>query len=164
MSATVPIVGRLTADAELRYSASGTAVARFTVVSSRRTKNQNTQEWEDADVTYWDCVAFKQLAENCVESLAKGTEVVLVGRAKQESWEDRQTGQKRSKISVVVEHIGPSLRAATAKVSKAGSSGGGGCQEFQQARGGAQQGSSDPWASAGPQGGGGGWGGDEPPF
>src|SRR4051794_39025661 len=98
MSATLPIVGRLVADAELRYSASGTAVARFTVVSSRRTKNQSTQEWEDADVTYWDCVAFKQLAENCVESLVKGTEVVLVGRAKQESWEDRQTGQKRSKI------------------------------------------------------------------
>ncbi|EFL29425.1 single-strand binding protein [Streptomyces himastatinicus ATCC 53653] len=164
MSATVPIVGRLTADAELRYSASGTAVARFTVVSSRRTKNQNTQEWEDVDVTYWDCVAFKQLAENCVESLVKGTEVVLVGRAKQESWEDRQTGQKRSKISVVVEHIGPSLRAATAKVSKAGS-GGGGRQESRQGRGGAQRvPEGDPWASGAPQGGGGGWGGDEPPF
>lgn len=168
MSATLPIVGRLTADAELRYSASGTAVARFTVVSSRRTKNQNTQEWEDADVTYWDCVAFKQLAENCVESLVKGTEVVLVGRAKQESWEDRQTGQKRSKISVMVDHIGPSLRAATAKVTKASSSGGGqGRQEFQQAR---QQGapSGDPWASQAPAAaGGGGRGGaetDEPPF
>ncbi|HEX5567473.1 MAG TPA: single-stranded DNA-binding protein [Streptomyces sp.] len=164
MSATLPLVGRLTADPELRYSASGTAVCRFTVVSSRRAKNPNTQEWEDADTTFWDCTAFKQLAEHCAESLTRGTEVVLVGRAVQESWEDRQTGQKRSKIAVKVDAIGPSLRNATARVTKA-SGQGGGREAFAQARqqSAGQQG--DPWGSGQQQSGGWGQGGDsEPPF
>ena len=170
MSAVLTIVGRLTSDAELRFSASGVAVAKFTVVSSRRVKNSNTDTWEDSDVTYWDCVAFKQLAENIVSSVVKGTEVVVVGRAKQESWEDRQTGQKRSKMSVTVDHIGPSLRTVTARLEKTSgnssgqSSSGGGW-------GGAQQASSqDPWASQAPAAAGAssGWGaqqgGSEPPF
>lgn len=166
MSSTMTLTGRLVAPPELRFSAAGVAVAAFTVVTSRRVKDQNTGEWSDADTTYWDCKAFKQLAENICESLDKGLEVIVVGRAVQESWEDKQTGQKRSKIAVRVDSIGPSLRSATAKVTKAGGSG----QGQQAARQGVSRGagSEDPWASSGAaaqaaQAGSWGGGGDEPP-
>ncbi|WP_329203854.1 single-stranded DNA-binding protein [Streptomyces sp. NBC_01435] len=170
MSSSVTLTGRLTAVPELRFSAQGTAVAAFTIVTSRRVKDQQTNEWSDADVTYWDCKAFKQLAQNIADSLDKGMEVVATGRVAQESWEDKQTGQKRSKMAVRIDAIGPSLGRATAVVTKAGS--GQGQPAYQQAR--RQQGAAsaeDPWASGTPgtgrpAGGGGGWGsggGDEPP-
>lgn len=166
MSSTMTLTGRLTGAPELRFSPSGVAVAAFTIVTSRRVKDQNTGEWSDADTTYWDCKAFKQLAENICESLDKGMEVVAVGRAVQESWEDKQSGAKRSKISVRIDAIGPSLRNATAKVTKASSSGGG-RQEYQQARAqSSQEGREDPWGS--PPGGqpanAGAWGDEQPPF
>lgn len=149
MSSTMTLTGRLTGAPELRFSASGVAVAAFTVVTSRRVKDQNTGEWSDADTTYWDCKAFKQLAENLVESLDKGMEVIVVGRAVQESWEDKQSGQKRSKIAVRVDAIGPSLRSATARVEKTGGSGQG-QQAYQEARArSSQEGRADPWASSG---------------
>ncbi|MFJ7297610.1 single-stranded DNA-binding protein [Streptomyces collinus] len=163
MSSTMTLTGRLTGAPELRFSASGVAVAAFTIVTSRRVKDPASGDWSDADTTYWDCKAFKQLAENICESLDKGLEVVAVGRAVQESWEDKQTGQKRSKISVRIDSIGPSLRAATARVEKTG---GGSGQGRQQAREAARAGSSqgeDPWASCAPVGQGGAWD-SEPPF
>lgn len=149
MSSTMTLTGRLTAAPELRFSPSGVAVVAFTIVTSRRVKDPATNEWSDADTTYWDCKAFKQLAENIVESLDKGMEVVAVGRAVQESWEDKQSGAKRSKISVRIDAIGPSLRSATAKVTKAGGSGKG-PQEYQQARQqSSREGRQDPWATSG---------------
>lgn len=161
MSANLTLQGRLTADPEIRFSANGVAVAKFTIVTSRRVKNDQTNEWSDADTTFWDCVAFKQLAENIAESLVKGLEVVAVGRAVQENWEDKQTGAKRSKISFRVDAIGPNLSRATAKIAKAQRDGG------QQQGAPRQQRQDDPWANTG--GGGGGWGapqsgGSEPPF
>jgi single-strand DNA-binding protein len=165
MSSTMTLTGRLTAAPELRFSPAGVAVAAFTVVTSRRVKDQTTGEWSDADTTFWDCKAFKQLAENLVESLDKGMEVIVVGRAVQESWEDKQTGQKRSKIAVRVDAIGPSLRGATARVVKAGGSGQG-QQAYQEARArSSAEGREDPWASSGAaaQGAAGGWD-TEPPF
>lgn len=168
MSTSMTLTGRLTAPPELRFSAQGMAVVAFTIVTSRRVKDPATNEWSDADTTYWDCKAFKQLAENIVESLDKGMEVVAVGRAVQESWEDKQSGQKRSKIAVRVDAIGPSLRSATAKVTKtSGSSGqGNGRQEYAQARQQQSAGSGDPWGAAAQQAGqaAGSWAGDEPPF
>lgn len=170
MSSTMTLVGRLTATPELRFSPSGVAVAAFTVVTSRRVKDQATGEWSDADTTFWECKAFKQLAENVCGSLDKGMEVVAVGRAVQESWEDRQTGAKRSKIAVRVDSIGPSLRGATAKVTKTGGQGGGqgqGREEFQRARAGQGAAEGDPWSSQPAGASSGGWGGqgvDEPPF
>jgi single-strand DNA-binding protein len=168
MSTTMTLTGRLTASPELRFSAQGMAVAAFTIVTSRRVKDPASGEWSDADTTYWDCKAFKQLAENICESLDKGMEVVAVGRAVQESWEDKQSGQKRSKIAVRIDAIGPSLRSATAKVTKAsGNSGQGqGRQEFQQARQQQSAGSGDPWGAAAQSAGqaAGSWAGDEPPF
>ncbi|GAX57248.1 single-stranded DNA-binding protein [Streptomyces olivochromogenes] len=168
MSTTMTLTGRLTASPELRFSPSGVAVAAFTIVTLRRVKDSASGEWSDADTTYWDCKAFKQLAENICDSLDKGMEVVAVGRAVQESWEDKQTGGKRSKISVRIDSIGPSLRSATAKVTKAsGNSGQGqGRQEYGQARQQQSAGSGDPWGAAAQSAGqaAGSWGGDEPPF
>lgn len=167
MSSTMTLTGRLTGAPELRFSPSGVAVAAFTIVTSRRVKDSATGEWSDADTTYWDCKAFKQLAENICDSLDKGHEVIAVGRAVQESWEDKQTGQKRSKISVRVDSIGPSLRSATAKVTKAGGQGQG-RQQFEQARReSSREGLEDPWSAGTPAAGGqaaGAWGGDQPPF
>jgi single-strand DNA-binding protein len=163
MSSTMTLTGRLTGAPELRFSAQGMAVASFTIVTSRRVKDQATGEWSDADTTFWECKAFKQLAENICESLDRGMEVIAAGRAVQESWEDKQSGAKRSKIAVRIDSIGPSLRSATAKVTKASSSGGG-RQEVQQAR--QQQGAGDPWGAAAQQAGqagGSGWD-DSPPF
>jgi single-strand DNA-binding protein len=125
-------------------------VVKLTVVTSRRVKNDQTQEWGDADVTYWDCTGFKTLAENCAGSLAKGMAVVATGRAVQDNWTDKE-GQKRSKIVVKLDTIGPDLNRATARVEKANSQNQGGQQQRP-----AQQ---DPWASSqGQQQAQGGWG------
>ena len=174
MSSNITLTGRLTAVPELRFSAQGTAVVAFTIVTSRRVKDPNTNEWSDADTTYWDCKAFKQLAQNIADSLDKGVEVVATGRVVQESWEDRQTGAKRSKMAVLIDAIGPSLRGATAKVSKAGS--GQGQQAYQQQGAasvegpwasntpGTQQPASGGWGQQGQDGGQGGYADDGPPF
>ena len=177
MSSNITLTGRLTAAPDVRFTAQGMPIAAFTIVTSRRVKDPNTSEWSDADTTYWDCKAFKQLAQNIADSLDKGVEVVATGRVVQESWEDKQTGAKRSKMAVLIDAIGPSLRGATATVTKAGS--GQGQQAYQAAR--QQQGQAsaeDPWASGTPdtQPASGGWGqqgggqggreawGEEPPF
>jgi single-strand DNA-binding protein len=118
VSTPVTLTGRLTADPELRYSAKGSPVARFTVVTSRRVRDSQTGEWSDTDTTFWDCVAFGQLGENAAESLTKGTAVLLTGRAAQEEWETKD-GQKRRSIKVTADEVAPSLRWATCKISKA---------------------------------------------
>lgn len=149
MSTPVTLAGRLTADPETRYSARGSPVTRFTVVTSRRVRDSQTGEWSDTDTTFWDCVAFGQLGENAAESLVKGTAVIVTGRAAQEEWE-AMDGQKRRSIKVTVDEAAPSLRWATCKVSKVARS--------KPAGNGTQgQGDADPWASAGGYS-------DEPPF
>jgi single-strand DNA-binding protein len=152
MSSPITLTGRLGQDPELRFSPSGTAIVRLSIVTSRRTKNEQTQEWSDTDTTWWDCTAFRSLAENCAESLQKGMAVVAVGRVVQENWEDKE-GQKRSKLAVKIDAIGPDLTRATAAVQKANSQNQGG----QQQRQGATQ-SQDPWSSSSAPAQGGGWG------
>jgi len=153
MSTPVTLTGRLTADPELRFSAKGSPVAKFTVVTSRRVRDNQSGEWSDADTSFWDCVAFGQLAENIAESLGKGTAVLVAGRAAQRTWETKE-GEKRRSVEVTADEVAPSLRFATCKVSKversrpAGGNGG---------RGG--QAEPDPWAA----GASGGYS-DEPPF
>lgn len=155
MSAPITLVGRLGQEPELRFSASGTAVVRLSIVTSRRVKDQTSGEWSDADVTWWDCTGFKTLAENCAASMSKGMAVIANGRAVQENWQDKD-GNKRSKIAVKLDSIGPDLTRATAQVQKAnGASQQGGGQQRQAAP------SGDPWASQG-QGQQGGWGGNAP--
>lgn len=112
-------IGRATADPELRFANNGTAVCTVNLAFNSRRKNPSTQEWEDGDVFFVRATAFKELAESMAESLTRGTEVVVTGRLKTEQWEDRSSGEKRSAVSLLLDGIGPNLRYATAKVSKA---------------------------------------------
>ncbi len=151
MSTPVTLTGRVVADPELRFSAKGQPVARFTVVTSRRVRDSQSGEWSDADTSFWDCVAFGQLAENIAESLGKGTAVLVTGRAAQEEWETKD-GQKRRSIKVTADEVAPSLRFATCKVAKV-------ARSKPAGNGGGSQADADPWASE-PAGGYSG----EPPF
>ena len=164
---TITLVGNLTADPELRFTPSGAAVANFTVASTPRTFDRNTNEWRDGDAMFLNCAVWRQAAENVAESLQKGMRVIVQGRLKSRSYETRE-GERRTVFEVDVDEVGPALRYATAKVSRnAGGSGGGGGQGGGSGRsygGGGGQG--------GGQGGGGGYGDDpwatpqseEPPF
>lgn len=148
----ITVVGNLTDDPELRFTPSGAAVANFRVASTPRTFNRQTNAWEDGDALFLSCSVWRQAAENAAESLQRGMRVVVTGRLKQRSYETRE-GEKRTVVELDVDEIGPSLRYATAKVTKTQRSGnfGGG------APGG---GGNDPWSTpAGGQGNGGGQGG-----
>jgi single-strand DNA-binding protein len=165
----ITVVGNLTADPELRFTPSGAAVANFTVASTPRTFDKNSNEWKDGEALFLRCSVWRQAAENVAESLQRGTAVIVQGRLKQRSYETKE-GEKRTVYELDVEEVGPSLKWATAKVTKASRGGGGGGGGYGGGSGGGASrstGSSsgatdDPWASA-PAGGGGGWS-DEPPF
>lgn len=151
----ITIVGNLVDDPELRFTPSGAAVANFRVASTPRTFNRQTNEWEDGEALFLSCSVWRQAAENVAESLTKGTRVVIQGRLKQRSYEDRE-GNKRTVFELDVDEVGPSLKYATAQVSRAnrggGPQGGGGW--------GGQQGGGQGGVQGGGQGGGqqGGWG------
>jgi len=132
----------LIADPEIRFSPSGVAVCKLRLAFNGRKLNKETNQWEDADTFFVDGVLFKQAAENAAESLQRGLEVVVTGRLKTESWEDKNGGGKRSAPSLLVDSIGPSLGRATAKVVKAARSGAGG---FNSGGGPVD----DPWANTG---------------
>ena len=120
----VTIVGNLTDDPELRYTPNGAAVASFSVAVSRRTKDEATGQWRDAETSFLRCSAWRSLAENVAESLTRGANVVVVGRLQQRSWET-QEGDKRTVVEIEADEVGPSLRWATARVEKTRSGGGG---------------------------------------
>ncbi|MFF4040768.1 single-stranded DNA-binding protein [Streptomyces sp. NPDC001816] len=187
----ITVVGNLVDDPELRFTPSGAAVAKFRVASTPRTFDRQTNEWKDGESLFLTCSVWRQAAENVAESLQRGMRVIVQGRLKQRSYEDRE-GVKRTVYELDVEEVGASLRNATAKVTKTaaggarggqGGYGGGGGQQGGGwgggPGGGQQQGGApaeDPWATGAPAGGnqgGGGWGGgsgggggysDEPPF
>lgn len=110
MSTNTTIVGNITQDPELRFTSSGLAVCNFSVAV-------NSGKDEKKKTSYFDVVTFEQLAEDVAESLSQGLRVIVTGRLQQSSWED-QEGNKRSKVEVVADEVGPSLRWATAQVSK----------------------------------------------
>lgn len=112
----VELVGNLTRDPELRFTPSGQQVAQFGLAVNRRWRNRQTDEWEE-QVSFFDVVCWGDLAENVCESLTKGTRVMVTGRLDQRSWTTEQ-GDKRSKVEVVADEVGPSLRWATAEVTK----------------------------------------------
>lgn len=170
----ITVVGNLTADPELRFTASGAAVANFTVASTPRTFDRASGEWKDGEALFLRCNIWRQAAENVAESLTKGSRVIVSGRLKQRSF-DTKEGEKRTVIELEVDEIGPSLRYATAKVQKMSRSGGSGGGFGSSAGGGGgnsagapSQGgyADDPWATAAPVGGpsGGGNFDEEPPF
>jgi len=151
----ITVVGNITDDPELRFTPSGAAVANFTVASTPRTMNRQTNEWEDGEALFLRCSIWRQAAENVAESLQKGARVIVQGRLKARTWETRE-GEKRTSFELDVDEIGPSLRWATAKVTRASRSGGTGGGGGGYGGGGGQQSSQpDPWATSAPQGGGG---------
>ncbi|MEV0570202.1 single-stranded DNA-binding protein [Dactylosporangium sp. NPDC050588] len=118
------VVGNLTADPELRYTGAGVAMARFTVASTPRVRDKDTNAYKDGEPLFLTCTAWRAVAEHLAESLTKGARVVVVGRLRQSRWEDDK-GEKRSMIQLDVDEVGPSLRFATAKVVKLNRSSGG---------------------------------------
>jgi len=128
----VTVTGNLTRDPELRFTPSGQATASFGVAVNRSWQNRQTQEWNEA-TSYFDVVCWAQLAENAAQSLTRGTRVIVTGRLDQRSWEN-QDGERRSKIEIVADEVAPSLRWATAMITKNerrgpdSASGGGGYQ------------------------------------
>ncbi|MER7847632.1 single-stranded DNA-binding protein [Kitasatospora sp. NPDC096077] len=183
----ITLVGNLVDDPELRFTPSGAAVAKFRIASTPRTFDRQTNEWKDGESLFLTCNVWRQPAENVAESLQRGMRVIVQGRLRQRSYETKE-GEKRTVFEVEVDEVGPSLRSATAKVTRAnrsggpgggfgGQQGGGGGQGGGWGGGGGQQGggnwggnsgggqsgpSDDPWASSAPSGGnqgGGGWGG-----
>lgn len=179
----ITVIGNITGDPELRFTPSGAAVANFTVASTPRAFDRQSNEWKDGETLFMRCSVWRDAAENVAESLQRGTRVIVTGRLKSRSYETKE-GEKRTVIEMEVDEVGPSLRYATAKVNKTqrggGFGGSGGAQQGGGWSGGGQQ-QEDPWATgpaggqqAAPQAGQqsgqqGGWGGgapsyDEPPF
>ena len=156
---TITLIGNLTADPELRFTPSGAAVANFTVASTPRTFDRQTQEWKDGEAMFITCAAWRNLAENVAESLTKGARVIVSGRLRSRSYEGRE-GERRTVFEIEVDEIGPSLRYATAKVTRTASAGGswqGGPSQAAQPGDWSAQApvENDPWANAQS---------DEPPF
>ncbi len=165
----ITLIGNLVNDPELRFTPSGAAVAKFTVASTPRYMDRTTNEWKDGDTLFLQCQIWRQAAENVAESLTRGMRVMVSGRLKQRSYETKE-GEKRTVFEVEVDEVGPSLRNATAKVTKttrqAGSNSGSFPNQSGPSTGGAATSSDDPWASTNSVGGG--WtsttADDQPPF
>src|SRR5213080_2317677 len=121
----ITVIGNLTSDPELRFTPSGAAVANFTVASTPRTFDRQTNEWKDGEALFLRCNIWREAAENVAESLTRGARVIVSGRLKQRSFETRE-GEKRTVVELEVDEIGPSLKYATAKVARVQRSGGGG--------------------------------------
>ena len=186
---TITVVGNLTNDPELRFTPSGSAVANFTIASTPRTFDRQSNEWKDGETLFLRASVWREAAENVAESLTKGMRVIVSGRLKSRSYETKE-GEKRTVIELEVDEIGPSLRYANAKVNRTQRSGGQGGQGgfgggnsgggFGGGQGANQGGSTggtwggnqpaaqeDPWATPGVSNAGGGWGNgpdSEPPF
>jgi single-strand DNA-binding protein len=150
----ITLIGNLTGDPELRFTPSGAAVANFTIASTPRTLDRQSNEWKDGETLFISCSVWRQVAENVAESLTRGSRVVVHGRLKARSYDDRE-GNKRTVFECEVEEIGASMRYATLKISKTSRSDGGGGGFGGGGGGGGNQGggggfADDPWASAAP--------------
>ncbi len=113
---TTTVIGNLTRDPEIRYTREGQATTQLGVAVNRRWQNRETQEWEEA-TSFFDVICWRELAENVALSLAKGMRVVVTGRLEQRSWETEE-GERRTKVEIVADEVGPSLRFATADVQR----------------------------------------------
>jgi single-strand DNA-binding protein len=120
----ITIAGNLVGDPELRYTQTGQAVASFRVASTPRYRDNATGEWKDGESLFLSCNVWRQAAENAAESLQRGMRVIVTGRLKQRSYETRE-GEKRTVYEIEVDEVGPSLRNASAKVTRSSRSGGG---------------------------------------
>lgn len=131
---TITVVGNLTSAPDLRFTPSGAAVANFTIAQTPRSFNKQTSEWEDGNPIFMDCSVWRDQAENVAESLRQGMRVIATGRLFSDTWEDKETGAKRSKMKMTVDEVGPALKFARAQVAKVqkGQQQGGQSGEFNQ--------------------------------
>jgi single-strand DNA-binding protein len=144
----ITVVGNLTSDPELRYTQSGLAVANFTIASTPRSFDRATNDWKDGEALFLRASCWREFAEHVAGSLTKGSRVIATGRLKQRSYETKE-GEKRTAIELEVDEIGPSLRYATAQVTRAASSRDGGSSPRAVAE--------EPWAASAPDAGGDVW-------
>ncbi|WIJ45363.1 single-stranded DNA-binding protein [Curtobacterium citreum] len=156
----ITVVGNLTADPELRYTQNGLAVANFTIASTPRTFDRQANEWKDGDALFLRASVWREFAEHVAGSLTKGMRVMAQGRLRQRSYQDRE-GQQRTSIELEVDEIGPSLRYATAQVTRAAGGSGGGRGQVGGGNGGGWNGNNNgggqsdaPWSPQGGQQGG----------
>lgn len=138
----ITVVGNLTSDPELRYTQNGLAVANFTIASTPRSFDRASNDWKDGDALFLRASVWREFAEHVAGSLTKGSRVVATGRLKQRSYETKE-GEKRTSIELEVDEIGPSLRYATAQITRTSSS-----REGGNAGGGANRGGSSPQVAA----------------
>ncbi|MCB1297913.1 MAG: single-stranded DNA-binding protein [Microthrixaceae bacterium] len=143
----ITVVGNLTADPELRYTQGGLPVANFTIASTPRNFDRQSNEWKDGEALFLRASVWRDFAEHVAGSLTKGMRVIATGRLKQRSYETRE-GEKRTAFELEIDEIGPSLRYATAQVTRAASGGGGG--RGQAGYQGQNQVADEPWAASGP--------------
>jgi single-strand DNA-binding protein len=141
----ITVVGNLTADPELRYTQSGLAVANFTIASTPRSFDRASNDWKDGEALFIRASVWREFAEHVAGSLTKGSRVIATGRLKQRSYETKE-GEKRTSIELEVDEIGPSLRYATAQVTRAAAS----AREGGAPRGGGQT-VEEPWAASAPE-------------
>lgn len=158
----ITVIGNLVDDPELRFTASGVAVANFRIASTPRMFDKASGEWKDGDSLFLSCSVWRQYAENVAESLTKGTRVIVTGRLKQRSYET-QSGERRTVVEIEVDEVGPCLRNATAKVARVARDGGYGGASGGGFTAPAATPPADPWAAQ-PAGDSWGGGGDQPPF
>jgi len=151
----ITVIGNITGDPELRFTPSGAAVANFTVASTPRAFDRQSNEWKDGETLFMRCSVWRDAAENVAESLGRGTRVIVSGRLKSRSYETKE-GEKRTVVEMEVDEVGPSLRYASAKVTKTQRGSGGGGFGGQQSGGGFGGGGGgqqeDPWATGPGQG------------
>lgn len=152
----ITIVGNLVDDPELRFTPSGAAVARFRVAATPRSFDKSANEWKDGEAVFLTCEVWRQYGENVAESLTKGTQVIVVGRLRQRSY-DTNAGERRTVFEVQVDDVGPTLRFATAKINRASRSGGGNSRGDSAAS--RSSAAADPWSTPA-----GDLPSDEPPF
>jgi single-strand DNA-binding protein len=138
---TITLIGNLVTDAELRFTPSGSAVANFRIASTPRTFDRQSNEWKDGETLFLPCNVWREQAENLVESLTKGSRVIISGRLKPRTYETKE-GEKRTVIELEVDEMGPSLKSATAKVQRTQRNG-----SSQQGQGNA--GGNSPWGNHG---------------
>lgn len=137
----ITVVGNLTSDPELRYTQNGLAVANFTIASTPRNFDRAANEWKDGDALFLRASVWREFAEHVAGSLTKGSRVIATGRLKQRSYETKE-GEKRTSMELEIDEIGPSLRYATASLTRAQSSSRGGAP--------ASSGGDEPWAASAP--------------
>lgn len=169
----ITVVGNLTADPEMRFTPSGSAVANFTIASTPKTFDRQTNEFKDGEPLFLRSSVWREQAENVAETLTKGMRVIAQGYLKQRSY-DTKEGEKRTVYELEVQEVGPALRFASAKVTRTQRSGGGGNRQpapqqsaspqSQPQQGGWNAPAADPWSAGGNNGGNGGWDQGTAPF